>query len=193
MSEAAYDEFIDAIKRGRIPGRSEHLPSGPSHPLSITSTQLSDPANHWKEFLCVEKINAMARLPSRGSAMAVGYDLYPIEAGIVPAWGKTKIKIGIKISVPSGVYGRIASRSGLSDRANLEVGAGVIDADYQGELMVIIRNHSDADFAYTRETAIAQLILERCLIVSVKEVRSQEQLFGKTGRSDAGFGSTDSQ
>lgn len=66
---------------------------------------------------------------------------------MVPARGKVAVRTGLSIAVPSGTYGRVAPRSGLAARHFIDVGAGVIDEDYRGELLVLLFNHSEADFA----------------------------------------------
>ena len=96
-----------------------------------------------------------------------------------------------RTAVPPGIYGRLASRSGLAVKNDIEVGAGVIDRDYQGEVKVLLRNHSEHNYVYTREKAVAQLILEKHAIVPIKVISRQEDIFGVTNRGANGFGSTD--
>jgi dUTP pyrophosphatase len=67
----------------------------------------------------------------------------------------------IAISVPAGTYGRIAPRSGLASKHFIDTGAGVIDADYRGQVKVLLFNHSDKDFEVKEGDRIAQLVLER--------------------------------
>jgi dUTP pyrophosphatase len=64
----------------------------------------------------------------------------------VPAKGKACLSTGLRIAVPAGTYGRVAPRSGLAAKHFIDVGAGVIDEDYRGELKVLLFNHGDADF-----------------------------------------------
>jgi len=66
----------------------------------------------------------------------IGYDLSSNEAKTVPAKGKALITTGISVAIPEGNYGRIAPRSGLAWKNFIDVGAGVIDEDYRGELKV---------------------------------------------------------
>jgi dUTP pyrophosphatase len=173
-------------KNGRI---SECVPG--SKPCKIVSTPLNASKNVWYEYLCVQKMSEEATVPSRGSTGAAGYDLFAAEPGIVPARGQLLVHTKLKISFPPGVYARIASRSGLSLIHSIEVGAGVIDSDYRGEIMVILRNHSDIPYLFDTKKAIAQLILERNLVVPIKEIKDQSHIFGTTARGDGGFGSSD--
>ena len=80
--------------------------------------------------LGVKKLSYDARLPTRGSDGAVGYDLYSSEAATVPCQaGRALVGTGIALSIPDGLYGRVAPRSGLAVKHCINVGAGVIDPD----------------------------------------------------------------
>jgi deoxycytidine triphosphate deaminase len=143
--------FADAINRaetyGKLSGMKSENGTKPNKQVNIISTPLYDPYNRWKEFLCVEKIDPEAIIPTKESEFAAGYDLYAFEAQSIPAWGKICAKLKIRIHLPPGTYGRIAARSGLSLKHDIEVGAGVIDADYQGEVGVVLRNFSDNGYS----------------------------------------------
>jgi len=65
---------------------------------------------------------------------------------VVPARGKSLIKTDIQIELPSGCYGRVAPRSGLAHKHFLDVGAGVIDEDYRGNVGVIMFNFNSEDY-----------------------------------------------
>lgn len=125
-------------------------------------------------------------LPTRGSSQAIGYDLYSAEDVVIPTRSRSKIETGIAISLPEGVYGRIAPRSGLAAKHGLDVGAGVIDRDYFGTLKVIIFNHDMKDYSVKKGDRIAQLILERAEMLEIKEVDELD----KSDRGSGGFGST---
>lgn len=171
---------------------SEHkheLPLADPNVTIISKEPVS--ANRWREFLCVQKLDPQAYIPTKATDESAGYDLYSFEETHVPAWGMQLISTQIKISLPVGVYGRVASRSGLSIGKNLEVGAGVIDRDYRGEIKVVLRNFSDNSCVIKRGDRVAQLILEQCLTdVPIKLVSNIEELFGKSERGDKGFGSS---
>ena len=136
--------------------------------------------------LLVKALNSNAKIPSRGSSKAAGYDLSSAENAIVPARGRKMIKTGIAIGIPQGHYGRVAPRSGLTLKNGIDVGAGVIDEDYRGEVCVILFNHSDEDFIVNIGDRIAQLILEKISTPDVEVVNSLES----TEREFSGFGST---
>ena len=85
-----------------------------------------------KDVVTVQRVNVNARLPAQGTSGAVGYDLSAAQPATVPAHGKCLVKIGLKMSLPTGCYGRIAPQSGLAIKKFIDIRAGVIDADYRG-------------------------------------------------------------
>ena len=77
----------------------------------------------------------------------------------------------IKLQIPLGHYGRLASKSGLAILHQLHVGAGVIDPDYTGEIMVLLINTASHVHPINKGDPIAQLILEKVSIPILKEVK----------------------
>ena len=136
--------------------------------------------------LGVKKLGYDSILPTRGSDGAVGYDLYSNCDGVIAKGERGIVSTGIAISLPPGVYGRVAPRSGLAMKNGIQIGAGVIDPDYTGEISVIIFNMGDNDFEVKKGARIAQLILERCETPPVEEIG----LLQETLRGEGGFGST---
>lgn len=107
----------------------------------------------------------------------------------VPARGKALVKTDIQIEVPFGTYGRVAPRSGLAWKNFIDVGAGVIDQDYRGNVGVILFNHSDEAFEVKKGDRIAQLICERIVYPTLVQLDSLTD----TNRGAGGFGSTGTQ
>jgi dUTP pyrophosphatase len=136
--------------------------------------------------LQVKKLSDKGRVPTRGSAFAAGYDMYAARDTTVPARGKVLVDTDIAIAVPEGTYGRIAPRSGLASKHFIDTGAGVIDADYRGQVKVLLFNHADSDYEIKEGDRIAQLILERIYTPEVVEVQELEE----SVRGAGGFGST---
>ncbi len=136
--------------------------------------------------LGVKKLGYDSIIPTRGSDGAVGYDLYSNCDGVIAKGERGVVSTGIAISLPPGVYGRVAPRSGLAMKNGIQIGAGVIDPDYTGEISVIIFNMGDNDFEVKKGARIAQLILERCETPPVEEIG----LLQETLRGEGGFGST---
>ena len=124
-------------------------------------------------------------LLARGSAGAAGYDLCATSNCVIPSRGKGTIETRLAVSLPPGTYARIAPRSGLAIRNFIDVGMGVVDSDYWGEIKVVLFNHSAEDFAVQAGDRIAQLILERIETPQVKKVAALDN----TNRGARGFGS----
>lgn len=82
--------------------------------------------------------------------------------------------------------GRIAPRSGLASKHFIDTGAGVIDADYRGQVKILLFNHSETDFDVNEGDRVAQLVLERIYTPDVVEVAELED----SVRGAGGFGST---
>lgn len=137
--------------------------------------------------LGVKKLAYDAIIPTRGSDGAVGYDLYSNVDTVVPHQaGNAVVGTGIALRIPSDCYGRVAPRSGLAAKHCIQVGAGVIDPDYTGEIKVVLFNHGVEDFEIKKGDRIAQLVLERCETPHIKEIGLLEE----TLRGSDGFGST---
>uniref|UniRef100_UPI00398E7125 deoxyuridine 5'-triphosphate nucleotidohydrolase-like isoform X2 n=1 Tax=Pristiophorus japonicus TaxID=55135 RepID=UPI00398E7125 len=103
-------------------------------------------AREEKVVLQFAKLSDNAYPPTRGSERAAGYDLYSAYDYVVLAQDKVIVKTDIQIAVPSGFYGRVAPRSGLAAKHFIDVGAGVIDEDYRGNVGVILFNFSKESF-----------------------------------------------
>ncbi|KAF9268214.1 dUTP pyrophosphatase [Marasmius fiardii PR-910] len=136
--------------------------------------------------LLVKRHSPKAKLPTRGSAFSAGYDLYSAEAKTIAARGKALVDTQISIAVPPGHYGRVAPRSGLASKFMIDTGAGVIDADYRGNVFVLLFNLSDQPFEVAEGDRIAQLIIEKIHTPEIIEVQDLEA----TVRGAGGFGST---
>ena len=109
----------------------------------------------------VKRLNVNAKLPIRGTSGSAGYDLAAAQAAVVPAHGKCLVKTGLALAMPTDCYGRVAPRSGLALKRFIDIGAGVIDSDYKGELGVILFNFGDEDFTVNMGDKIAQIIFEK--------------------------------
>jgi dUTP pyrophosphatase len=131
-------------------------------------------------------------LPAYQSELAAGLDLLaavPADAPVTLAPGaRAPIPTGIAIALPRGCEGQIRPRSGLALRHGVTVlnAPGTIDADYRGEIQVILVNLGDEQFTVARGTRIAQLIVAATMQTVVCDVASLDD----TARGGAGFGST---
>jgi len=131
-------------------------------------------------------------LPAYQSELAAGLDLVaavPADAPIVLAPGeRAAIPTGISIALPHGIEGQIRPRSGLALRHGVTVlnSPGTIDADYRGEVHVILVNFGRDSFTVERGVRIAQLVLAAMMQAVICEVASLDE----TTRGVGGFGST---
>jgi dUTP pyrophosphatase len=131
-------------------------------------------------------------LPSYQSARASGLDLLAAVAADAPltiAPGRhAAVPTGIAIALPIGVEAQVRPRSGLARNYGVTVlnSPGTIDADYRGEIQVLLINHGSEPFRVTRGMRMAQLVLAQVARADVQEVT---ELDGTT-RGIAGFGST---
>lgn len=135
--------------------------------------------------LQVQLLTANARAPQRQTMGAAGYDLYSVEDVVVSPGTRLCVSTGIAMALPMGTYGRVAPRSSLS-LVGIDVGAGVIDGDYRGEVKVLIVNNGTMDAEIKAGSRIAQLIIEVVATPSVQIV----DVLRSTERGEGGFGST---
>jgi dUTP pyrophosphatase len=131
-------------------------------------------------------------LPAYHSAEAAGLDLIaavPADKPIkIPPGGRVSVPTGIAIALPPNHEGQIRPRSGIAIRYGVTVlnAPGTIDADYRGEVLVILINHGSEIFEVTRGTRIAQLVVAPIQHAKLVEAAS----LGETERKAGGFGST---
>ena len=130
------------------------------------------------------KISTNAITPKRVTKGLVGLDFYSPANYVIPPHDQLLIPTQIRLQIPLGYYGRLASKSGLAILHQLHVGAGVIDPDYTGEIMVLLINTASGLHPIKRGDPIAQLILEKVSIPVLKEVKA----LPPTTRGDHGCG-----
>ena len=114
-------------------------------------------------------VNAVT--PTRATEGSIGLDFYSPVDYIIPPHSQLLIPTQIKLQIPLGHYGRLASKSGLAILHQIHVGAGVIDPDYMGEIMVLLINTASRVHPINRGDPIAQLILERVSIPILRQVK----------------------
>ena len=121
------------------------------------------------QMLFVE-MSSRAVIPTRATEHSVGLDFYSPSDYIIPPCNHLQIPTQIKVKVPLGHYGRLASKSGLSMIHQVHVGAEVIDPDYTGEVKVLLINTAPCYHHIKRGDPIAQLILEKVSLPTLKRV-----------------------
>lgn len=138
----------------------------------------------------IKKLNENAIIPTYGSEFAAGADLYACiddEVTILP--NETKlIKTGLAIEVPQGYGAFIYARSGLASKRGLAPAnkVGVVDADYRGEVMVALHNHSSE----TQTVGVGERIAQMVIAPFLKADFTVVEELSDTQRGAGGFGST---
>ena len=129
-------------------------------------------------------------LPHYATAQSAGMDLAAaIDKDVVIKAGEVQIiPTGIALGLPGGTEAQIRPRSGLAAKNSITVlnTPGTIDADYRGEVKVILINHGQSDFTITRGMRIAQMVIAKYEHVILEEGNSLDE----TTRGTGGFGST---
>src|SRR5262249_7781452 len=97
--------------------------------------------------LHVKLLNPTVKLPTHGSTDAIGYDLYAIANQNIASHSRSKVPLGIATAIPRGTYGHIAPCNSLAAKHSIDIGAGVIDPDYRGELIALLINNGNMDFS----------------------------------------------
>jgi dUTP pyrophosphatase len=133
-----------------------------------------------------QKLSEAAVLPTRGSSEAAGLDLYAAEGQTIPAQGFASVPTGLAVALPGGYYGRVAPRSGLAAKFGIDTLAGVVDADYRGEIICVMANHGREDFQVKTGDRIAQFVIEAIIMPEPVFVTSLTE----TARGSGGLGST---
>lgn len=133
-----------------------------------------------------KRLDARATLPTRGSELSAGLDLYSIEEMTIGPKQRHLAKTGLAVAIAPGFYGRIAPRSGLASKHGLDVLSGVIDSDYRGEIGCLLYNTGDESIHLRAQTKMCQLIIERIELPTA--VWTDE--LDDTARGSGGFGST---
>ena len=140
--------------------------------------------------LKVKKMRAGASLPQYQSAGAAGFDLcacieapQTLKAGEIAAF-----PTGISVELPEGYEIQVRSRSGLAFKNYIGLlnGVGTVDADYRGEIQVLLKNYSEKDFIVEPNMRIAQGVVAK--VEQIEWIEADE--LSKTQRAESGFGST---
>jgi len=133
-----------------------------------------------------------------GDQYSAGLDLKSCENISICAWERCLVNTGLKLSIPKHCYGRLAPRSGLSLVHSIDIGAGVIDASYEGIVHVVLINNSNKRFNIHIGDRIVQLICERIVLPCVTEIRGEysssvnnnNKMSKNSVRGICGFGSS---
>ena len=138
----------------------------------------------------IKKVHPDAVIPTYGTPFAAGADLYAcMDSSVTIEPGQTQfIHTGLAVEIPVGFAGLVYARSGLACKKGIAPAnkVGVIDADYRGEIMVALHNHSSEAVTIESCERIAQLVITPFLTAQFEETDE----LGDTERGEGGFGST---
>jgi len=143
--------------------------------------------------LKVHLLRPSAVVPSYGTEHAAGLDLHAaIDSEIVIAPGeRVAVPTGLALAIPVGYEGQVRARSGLARKFGIALvnAPGTIDADYRGEVQVLLINLGQQPYPLQPKDRIAQLVIAPIVQVSLETVTDASEL-GTTERGSGGFGST---
>ena len=138
--------------------------------------------------LHVKRLTPTATLPVRATENASCFDVCADLGGVIPPGERMLVKTGLAVAVPPGFEVQVRSRSGLALKQGVAVlnAPGTVDADYRGEVGVILMNHGREPFAFKRGDRVAQIGVYRVEMCAAVEVEVLES----TIRGAGGFGHT---
>jgi dUTP pyrophosphatase len=127
-------------------------------------------------------------LPSYQSDLAAGADLYAAQTHTIEPGAYVLVETGIAVEIPKGYEAQVRARSGLAAKHGIGLvnGVGTIDADYRGEIKVIMINWGTKAYTINRGERIAQMVIQPILKANFKLTN----LLSDTERGEGGFGHT---
>jgi dUTP pyrophosphatase len=136
--------------------------------------------------LRIKKLSPEAKTPTRAHHDDAGLDLYANENYELKSGEVHGVPTGIALAIPSGFVGLILGKSGLAVKVGVDTLGGVIDAQYRGEIMVIVANHGSEVYRIEKGSKIAQILIQRVELLEAEEVDDLDA----TVRGAGAFGST---
>lgn len=138
----------------------------------------------------IKRLNKRAKIPTFGTEFSAGADLYCAEEHEISVCSGQKCSIGTGISmeIPEGYVGLVFARSGLACKNGLRLcnSVGVIDADYRGEIKVVLHNDSE----YVREIKPGERVAQMIVMPYPKVSFIEAEELSDTVRGESGFGGT---
>jgi len=136
----------------------------------------------------IMKIDPDAILPSKAHPTDAGYDLYAVQTLTIQPGESALVGTGIAMALPTATEAQVRPRSGIALKHQVTVlnAPGTIDADYRGEVKVILINHGRAPFQIEKGMKIAQMVIAPVLATQLSEAASLDD----TQRGEGGFGSS---
>lgn len=136
----------------------------------------------------IMKIDPDAILPSKAHPTDAGYDLYAVQTLTIQPGESALVGTGIAMALPTATEAQVRPRSGIALKHQVTVlnAPGTIDADYRGEVKVILINHGRVSFQIEKGMKIAQMVIAPVLATQLSEASSLDD----TQRGEGGFGSS---
>ena len=128
--------------------------------------------------------------PRQGTPGSAGFDMYASANATLQPWSRQWVNTGVKLAIPEGYYGHVLPRSGLAAKG-IDVGAGIIDSDYRGEVKVLLINNNSNEFNVQKGDRISQLVFVQIMNPHpVFHIHLDGEWEQNTVRGEKGFGST---
>jgi len=167
--------------------KPEHFQVPLCHKKNRIQVSLVEGKNRTTNRLIVTRLQHIAIFPIKAARVAAGHDISALKNGTIPAQRQMLVDTGIAIGLPRGTYGRLAARCGMASKHGIAVGGGVRDADYTGEVKVVLQNHGNTSYEFKAGACIAELIVAKFQTPDAMEIDNLEN----TERGTRGFGSSD--
>nr|WIL05099.1 dUTP pyrophosphatase [Pithovirus mammoth] len=135
----------------------------------------------------VQRLSPDAKLPTKATPFSAGWDLFISEEAVVEAGTRKLLPTSIAVKIPVGYCGQLWTKSGLASKKSVEIGAGIIDSDYRGEVKVLFLNDSKENISLKKGDPIAQMVIVSICTDPIIEVSSLDS----TQRGSMGFGMAD--
>lgn len=163
-----------------------------SNNYKLNITTFADPNGDSNEDPNFVKSSNEGLCPVKSEVNAAGYDLKTPTKFTILAGKRVNVLLNIKIDYPEGMYGRIASRSGLATKYGIITSGGVCDPYYTGNIGVILFNLGDKDYTFEEGDRIAQLVLENYSSPEINIVDEEEynEIRLNKKSKESGFGSS---
>ncbi len=143
--------------------------------------------NDTTEHLIVKLLSQNAKTPQKGTPGAAGYDVFSAVTASLQPGQRGLFPLDIQLTPPQGTYIQMKSRSGISVKNIVDVQAGVIDADFTGNVTVVLHNHGTETFHVNIGDKIAQIVIIKIETPDIHMTTAEAQ---STQRGENGFGST---
>lgn len=134
----------------------------------------------------VKKIHQDVEIPQYAHEGDAAFDLASAENVVIPAGKRVAIGTGLAFALPEGHVGLIWDRSGLAKKNGITSLGGVIDANYRGEITVVLLNTGDEDYTVNKGDRVAQMLIQPIVFANMQQVDELQD----SERGEAAWGST---